>query len=115
MNYAAKLVFASCLVSLVACGEATTTESTPIASLENRDAEIAAEVESALRNASDLPSGLAVEIDDGKVLISGSLQCANCGGMRTPGNTGTIQQSLGAVVRAVPGVSNVEFDLDYSL
>lgn len=31
--------------------------------------------------------------------------------MRTPGNFGTVQQSLGAVVRAVAGVREVIFDL----
>ena len=48
----------------------------------------------------------------GVVTITGSLACDDCGGLRTPGGIGTVQQSLGAVVRAVPGVEAVEFALD---
>ena len=43
----------------------------------------------------------------------GEVVCEDCGGMRTPGNIGTVQQSLGGVVRAVPGVMRVDFDLSY--
>lgn len=81
--------------------------------VSNNDAQIRVQVESALADAGDLPPGFSVAVNSGVVSISGSLQCEDCGGMRTPGNTGTIQQSLGSVVRAVPGVERVEFDLDY--
>jgi len=47
------------------------------------------------------------------VTISGSVVCQECGGRRTPGGSGTVQQSLGAVVRAIPGVESVEFELEY--
>ena len=78
------------------------------------DAELRARVESVLRNASDLPANsLSVEVSDGIVTVSGSVVCDDCGGSRTPGGAGTIQQSLGAVVRAVPGVERVEFELTY--
>ena len=77
------------------------------------DANIKAQVESALANATDLPPELSVEVSEGLVLISGSLACEGCGGLRTPGNIGTVQQSLGSVVRAVPGVMRVDFDLSY--
>ena len=70
-------------------------------------------IEQALANASDLPKGaLEVQVNDGAVTITGSLACEECGGQRTPGGLGTVQQSLGAVVRAVPGVERVEFSLD---
>ncbi len=78
------------------------------------DRDLAARVQSALASASDLPPELSVEVSDGVVLISGALACEDCGGNRTPGNIGTIQQSLGTVVRAVPGVTEVEFQLNYS-
>jgi len=69
----------------------------------------------AIDNSSDLPSGaLRVDASNGVVRITGSVACANCGGMLTPGGAQTIQQSLGAVVRAVPGVERVEFDLEYA-
>ena len=54
-----------------------------------------------------------VEVNEGIVLISGSMACEDCGGLRTPGNIGTVQQSLGGVVRAVSGVMRVDFDLSY--
>lgn len=77
------------------------------------DRELAARVRAALDSATDLPPELSVEVSDGVVLVSGSLACEDCGGNRTPGNIGTVQQSLGTVVRAVPGVTSVEFQLDY--
>ena len=76
--------------------------------------ELAGRVQAALESASDLPPELSIEVTDGVVLISGALACEDCGGNRTPGNIGTIQQSLGTVVRAVPGVTEVRFQLDYS-
>ena len=78
------------------------------------DAQIKSQVESAIASAADLPPGFTVEVNEGMVLINGSVVCEGCGGLRTPGNVGTIQQSLGAVVRAVPGVMSVEFSLSYS-
>jgi hypothetical protein len=78
------------------------------------DAALAARVAAAIAGASDLPqNSLAVAADGGVVQISGSVACADCGGMLTPGGIQTIQQTLGAVVRAVPGVERVEFDLSY--
>ncbi len=78
------------------------------------DAALEARVANAINNASDLPvDSLSVAARDGVVRVTGSLACADCGGMRTPGGVQTIQQSLGAVVRAVPGVERVEFDLAY--
>ena len=78
------------------------------------DAQIKSQVESAIANADDLPAGFTVEVNEGIVLIKGSVACGGCGGLRTPGRGGTVQQSLGAVVRAVPGVMSVEFSLSYS-
>ncbi len=112
-------VFAFCLLLLNACGESPTSSETtspePVATTGSDDINLAALIKSALLAADDLPQGLTVEVNEGHVLISGPLQCEDCGGMRTPGSTGTIQQSLGAIVRAVPGVTEVDFDLDYSL
>ena len=79
------------------------------------DAALEARVTAVIENSSDLPSGaLIVDASDGVVRVTGSVVCADCGGMLTPGGTQTIQQSLGAVVRAVPGVERVEFDLEYA-
>lgn len=117
------LIVFSSLFLLVACGgESSSIESSsssdPVPS-NISDADLAvdenirAQVESALANAADLPPGFTVEVNEGVVLISGSMVCEDCGGMRTPGNIGTVQQSLGGVVRAVPGVMRVDFDLSY--
>ncbi len=76
---------------------------------ETNDIELQRMVEDAIAAASDLPDGLSVQVRDGVVSISGSLSCPDCGGQRTPGTLGTIQQSIGAVVRAVPGVQDVRF------
>lgn len=75
------------------------------------DVELKQRVEAAIANASDVPEQIQVEANDGVVRLIGSLNCENCGGNRTPGGLGTIQQSIGAVVRAVPGVDRVEFAL----
>ena len=70
------------------------------------------QVTAAIASASDLPSdSLMVSVEDGIVTVTGSLECEECGGMRTPGGEDTIQQTLGAVIRAVPGVETVEFNL----
>lgn len=102
-----KRVLANCILFsivflLVACSEELSS-----------DDQLRLNVESALVGASDLPpGGLSVSVENGVVTISGSLECEDCGGLRTPGQTGTVQQSLGAVVRAVPGVERVEFSLN---
>lgn len=76
------------------------------------DADLQRNVEIAVSSASDLPPQLQVEVIDGIVRVSGSLLCETCGGNATPGRVGTIQQSIGAVIRAVPGVKRIEFFLD---
>ncbi len=103
-------LFACGLLLFAGCGpQQTGAELAP-----GDDQALAGRVQAALESASDLPPELSVEVDDGVVIISGSLACENCGGNRTPGNIGTIQQSLGTVVRAVPGVTEVRFQLDYT-
>jgi hypothetical protein len=73
-----------------------------------------ARVEAAIARASDVPGdSLTISVRGGVVTVTGSVICAECGGRRTPGGSGTVQQSLGAVVRAIPGVQSVEFDLRY--
>jgi len=95
-------------VSLAACAAGVSgTQSSTDAALEAR-------VAAALSGASDLPTdAFDITADGGVVHIAGSVACEECGGMRTPGGVQTIQQTLGAVVRAVPGVERVEFDLTY--
>lgn len=109
------LVALSCLF-LGACdsgGDSLPQAPTPVAVTVVDDAGIRARVEAAIANASDLPAGFIVEVEGGVVSISGSVTCEECGGSSTPGTVGTVQQSLGAIVRAVPGVERVEFDLSY--
>lgn len=78
------------------------------------DLALKARVEAALANASDVPAdSITVEVSDGVVTLSGSVVCEECGGRRTPPGFGTVQQSLGAVVRAIPGVARLEFKLRY--
>ena len=78
------------------------------------DLALKARVEAALVSASDVPAdSITVEVSDGVVTLSGSVVCEECGGRRTPPGFGTVQQSLGAVVRAVPGVARLEFKLRY--
>jgi osmotically-inducible protein OsmY len=78
------------------------------------DSVLTARIVAALEAASDVPSdSITVAVRDGVVTLTGSLLCADCGGNSTPGGTSTIQQSLSAVVRAVPGVERVVFDLVY--
>lgn len=78
------------------------------------DSLLAARVEAAIRAASDLPvDSLRVEVSRGVVSLLGSVVCEECGGTSTPGGTGTVQQSLGAVVRAVSGVEEVRFYVRY--
>lgn len=73
------------------------------------DSALQARVAAVLADQPDLPPGLDVLARDGHVIVSGTLACDECGGNSTPGTDGTVQQSIGAVVRAVPGVSSVEF------
>jgi osmotically-inducible protein OsmY len=78
------------------------------------DSVLAVRVDTAIRAASDVPAdSIRVEVSEGVVSLTGSVVCDECGGTSTPGGTGTVQQSLGAVVRAVPGVREVRFYLRY--
>ena len=78
------------------------------------DLALKARVEATLMSASDVPGdSITVEVTDGVVTLSGSVVCQECGGRRTPGGSGTVQQSLGAVVRAIPGVTSLKFELRY--
>ena len=118
-------ILGASLLFLVSCnGEGETTSqnmekaSAPIPSNVSQadvliDERIRAQVASAVVNASDLPPGFDIQVSEGVVQIKGSVICDECGGMRTPGHIGTIQQSLGGVVRAIPGVMRVDFDLSY--
>lgn len=75
---------------------------------------LASRVEAAIEAASDLPAdSISVSARSGVVTLTGSVLCDDCGGTRTPSGTGTVQQSLGAVVRAIPGVDRILFDLVY--
>jgi hypothetical protein len=98
------------LVALVACALFTA----PAAAQISSDAALRARVEAALAAASDLPAdSIAVQVQGGIVTLSGSVLCDGCGGNATPGGVGTVQQSLGAVVRAIPGVTDLRFSLRY--
>jgi hypothetical protein len=78
------------------------------------DSVLVARVTRALQAASDLPAdSISVVASSGVVTLTGSVVCDECGGSRTPNGSGTVQQSLGSVVRAVPGVERVLFDLVY--
>jgi len=78
------------------------------------DQALEARVITAIANAADLPAdAFSVVASDGVVKVTGSVVCESCGGMETPGGIQSIQQTLGAVVRAVPGVERVEFDLEF--
>ncbi len=90
----------------------TETETQIETATEASDEQIRIQVEAVIARAADLPQQIVVEVREGIVFISGSLDCEGCGGLRTPGNVGTVQQSLGAMVRAVTGVNAVVFDLN---
>jgi osmotically-inducible protein OsmY len=78
------------------------------------DDRLKARVESALEKASDVSaSSIAVTVSEGVVTLTGSVACEECGARRTPAGFASVQQSLGAVVRAIPGVERVAFDLQY--
>ncbi len=107
-------LFTCGLLLLAGCGPQQSGAGAVTGSEPDTDLELAHRVRVALDSASDLPRELSVEVSDGAVLVSGALACEDCGGNRTPGNIGTVQQSLGTVVRAVPGVTEVRFELDYT-
>ena len=116
-------IIGGALLFLVSCGGENVSTNIPQDSASTQsnvsqsdvmvDERIRMQVASAVESASDLPPGFQVEVNEGVVIISGSVLCDDCGGMRTPGHIGTIQQSLGGVVRAIPGVMRVDFDLSY--
>jgi hypothetical protein len=86
----------------------------PAAAQATSDDALRTRVEAALAQASDLPAdSISVQVQGGVVTLSGSVVCESCGGAATPGGTGTVQQSLGAVVRAIPGVTSLRFALSY--
>lgn len=86
----------------------------PAAAQASPDEELRARVAAAVDDAADLPAdSLTITVARGVVTITGSVVCDDCGGNATPGGAGTVQQSLGAVVRAVPGVVEVRFQLRY--
>jgi len=102
------LAAAVVMVLLAACAAGVSGTQT------SADAALEARVSAAIAGASDLPTdAFDITAEGGVVHIAGSVVCEGCGGMQTPGGIQTIQQTLGAVVRAVPGVERVEFDLTY--
>jgi osmotically-inducible protein OsmY len=102
------LLLLTLVLGIAACAPALETETESA----TRDEQIRIRVAAVIAQAADLPQQIAVEVREGIVFISGSLDCEGCGGLRTPGNIGTVQQSLGAMVRAVTGVNEVVFDLN---
>ena len=99
-------IWGGAVASLGLCGS--------VAAQSPADVALKTRIEAALEAASDLPADgvIAVEVSGGTVTLTGSVACNECGGRRTPG-FGAVQQSLGAVVRAIPGVERVEFELEY--
>jgi len=104
------LLLLTLVLGIAACAPALETETE--SATDASDEQIRTRVEAVIAQAADLPQQIAVEVREGIVFISGSLDCEGCGGLRTPGNIGTVQQSLGAMVRAVTGVNAVVFDLN---
>ena len=104
------LLLLTLVLGIAACAPALETETE--SATDASDEQIRTRVEAVIAQAADLPQQIAVEVREGIVFISGSLDCEGCGGLRTPGNIGTVQQSLGAMVRAVTGVNEVVFDLN---
>ncbi len=102
-----------CSGFLLACSEVATVEATIELGDSGDDQFLQEQVEQVLAQASDLPDGLIVEVDGSTVTIAGSVRCDDCGGMRTPGNVGTIEQSMGAMIRAVPGIEQIDFAITY--
>lgn len=106
------LLLLTLVLGIAACAPALETETETESATDASDEQIRTRVEAVIAQAADLPQQIAVEVREGIVFISGSLDCEGCGGLRTPGNIGTVQQSLGAMVRAVTGVNAVVFDLN---
>lgn len=104
------LLLLTLVLGIAACAPVLETETE--SATDASDEQIRTRVEAVIAQAADLPQQIAVEVREGIVFISGSLDCEGCGGLRTPGNIGTVQQSLGAMVRAVTGVNAVVFDLN---
>lgn len=104
------LLLLTLVLGIAACAPALETETE--SATDASDEQIRTRVAAVIAQAADLPQQIAVEVREGIVFISGSLDCEGCGGLRTPGNIGTVQQSLGAMVRAVTGVNAVVFDLN---
>ena len=103
-------------ILLIACTEESSNVDVvaeqPSDAVLSSDEQLRQRVEAALAaNAADLGQGFQVEAINGNVSLTGSLNCEECGGMRTPGTFDTIQQSIGAIVRAIPGVESVNFAL----
>ena len=108
-TFALQLATLICVVAVASLGapEAAAAQSPADSALKVR-------IEAALVAASDVPAdSITVAVSQGVVTLTGSVVCQECGGRRTPGGSGTTQQSLGAVVRAIPGVASVEFKLEY--
>ena len=108
------LLLLTLVLGIAACAPTleTETETEIETATEASDEQIRIQVEAVIARAADLPQQIAVEVREGIVFVSVSLDCEGCGGLRTPGNVGTVQQSLGAMVRAVTGVNAVVFDLN---
>ena len=106
------LLFTATLL-LSACDSVTESDSREDSRVS--DEQIRTQIQSAIASTSDLPQELVVVVNQGMVMVSGSLDCEECGGLRTPGTLGTVQQSLGAIVRAVSGVNSVTFELTSDL
>lgn len=107
----ARTALLSILLALVGAMTAATTA----AAQTQEDAALQSRVAAALASASDVPAdSITVRVSGGVVTLTGSVVCDGCGGSSTPGGSATVQQSLGAVVRAVPGVERVEFRLRYA-
>jgi BON domain len=79
-----------------------------------KDQALKARVEAVIKAVSDIPTdSVTVSVTSGVVTLAGSLVCDRCGAGATPGGPATLEQSLAAVVRAVPGVERVEIRLRY--
>ena len=78
---------------------------------QTSDEVLRARVQAALVNAADVPGQeITVEVSDGVVTLTG--QVSSDGQRGVPYPSATVQQSIGAVVRAVPGVQEVRFSLE---
>jgi len=109
-----RAAFAGVVLALVLIASPTAATAQATGGAAARGDAIRARVEAAIAAAADVPAdSLAVSVEGGVVTITGSVLCDGCGGNATPGGSGTVQQSLGAVVRAVPGVERVVFRLRY--